>query len=162
MKLVPVDNSQAAVDKWIHFYKHVLPNRPTTSQRGYGGSLVRNRGRGESVTVPDIPVPNIVVTPTEQVVQQAKSEIKQRRAYKSPGDNIQIIAKTPAIKRAKSIKKTIRNKSKKTPVKKAKGVKKVSRKSKTKPSAKKKAMSKKIKLLKKVAKKSKSRDIFTF
>ena len=68
--------------KWIDYYhyKSTLGNR--SIQRGTGGTLRPSRhGRGGYTIVPY--VAPVVVTPTEQVIQQAKSEVKRlQQTYK--------------------------------------------------------------------------------
>lgn len=66
--------------KWVRFYKSTLNNkRSGRIQRGNGGTLgPRTMGRGGYMLVKDV-VTEPVVTPTEQVVQQAKSEVNRRR-----------------------------------------------------------------------------------
>ena len=69
--------------------------------RGGGTLGSRNRGRGGFVTIRDT-----VVTPTEQTVQQAKSEIKHRQDYKKTPDGVRLISRVLTTKRARSSSRT--------------------------------------------------------
>lgn len=79
MKLQPVVQDP---QKWVAFYKASMNGSLKKKvQRGSGGTLgPRTKGQGYT-SVKDV-VTTPVVTPTEQVVQQAKSEVKQRQKYK--------------------------------------------------------------------------------
>ena len=77
MQLKPVDQDP---QKWIDFYKASMNGFVQKKiQRGRGGTLGPCRGRGTCVPVEDV-VTRSLVTPTEQVVQQAKSEVDHQQS----------------------------------------------------------------------------------
>ena len=113
MNLQPVSQDP---QKWIAFYKSTMDGtlRKKKVQRGRGGTLGPwIKGRGGYATVKEV-MKQPVVTPTEQVVQQAKSEVKRRQQYKKKTPFIRKIRTTQTIKGKGSKTKTrIQKKSKK-------------------------------------------------
>ena len=96
MKLQPLVQDP---QKWIRFYKSTMNAKPLGRiQRGSGGTLgPRINGRGGFRTVKDM---SPVVSPTEQVVQQIKSEVRRRRQeYKKGRPASNYIRSTRTTKR---------------------------------------------------------------
>lgn len=68
-------------EKWLEFYKTLMHKPMRAPQRGRGGTLIpRTKGSTGSIRVNDvIGGKQLVVSPTEQVVKQIKSELKNRK-----------------------------------------------------------------------------------
>lgn len=95
MNVLPVAQD---TQKWINYYKATMGKTSRPIQRGSGGTLgPKTKGR-QAFDV----VSNAVVAPTIQAVEQAKSEIKHRRGYKSLGNNMCANSRTLTIKRTRS------------------------------------------------------------
>ena len=102
--------------KWIQFYKSALGGKQTRRiQRGRGGTLTpKPKSQGRIVSVRDV-----VVTPAEQAVQQAKAEI-QRRQYKKRNNHLKPLRQGFVTEGTRALKRKVSSRKKKSTITKKK------------------------------------------